>query len=237
MTNAMEKVDVSVSPEKVSSGVACLDDLMGGGLEPEIITELFGEGGSGKSNLCMQFCLATLRSGRSVIYLDSEGFSTERFKQMSGGDDSLTKNLYLYRLGSLEDQDLAIMRLPKIAEKIRAPGLIVIDSFTEFFRLENQSDLSARSAGFQKQLSNLSAAALKLKVPALITNQIYQDPDSGRLNPFGGFLVDHNMKAIYRVEKFPNGKRRISVTKHRSLPEGRSSEFRITDFGLSCEVQ
>ena len=232
----MEKIDATLSPPKLSSGVNCLDELMGGGLEPEIITEIFGEGGAGKSNLCMQFTMAAINSGNSVIFLDTEGFSTERFRQMSGGGEEAAKGLFLYRVNSLEDQDLAIMRIPKLAERIRSPGLIVIDSFTEFFRLEAQSDPAMRSAGFQKQLSNLSAAALKLKVPVLITNQIYQDPETGRLNPFGGFLIDHIMKAIYRIEKTQDGRRRISVVKHRSVPEGRWVDFRITDFGLSCEV-
>lgn len=233
----MEKVDATLSPRKLSSGVSCLDELMAGGLEPEIITEVFGEGGAGKSNLCMQFTISAINAGNSVIFLDTEGFSTERFRQMSGANDEAARGLYLYRINSLEDQDLAIMRIPKLAERIRSPGLIVIDSFTEFFRLEAPGDPAVRSAGFQKQLSNLSAAALKLRVPALITNQIYQDPETGRLNPFGGFLIDHIMKAIYRIEKANGGKRRMSVVKHRSIPEGKGADFRITDFGITCEVQ
>ena len=233
----MDKVDLTTARNKVPSGINCIDDLMAGGLEPEIITELFGEGGSGKSNLCMQFTVATLNSGKSVIFLDTEGFSTERFLQVAGGNVDLTKNLYLYRVTSLEDQDLAIMRLSKISERMKSLGLIVIDSFTEYFRLETGGDASSRRAGFQKQLSNLSSTILKLKVPALVTNQIYQDPESGGLHPFGGFLVDHIMKAIYQVEKSSGGKRKLSVIKHRSLAEGLSTVFRITDYGLTCEVQ
>lgn len=233
----MDKVDVTISPEKLRSGVNCIDDLMGGGLEPGIITELFGEGGSGKSNLSMQFTISALNSGMSVIFLDTEGFSSERFMQMAGHRHEITHGLYLYRVTSLEDQDLAIMRLPKIAEKIRSPGLVVIDSFTEFFRLEGQGDMAARTLNLQKQLSSLSATVVKMKIPALITNQIYMDPESRKLNPFGGFLMDHIMKAIYRVEKSPDGRRRISVVKHRSIQDGRWADFRITDFGLNCEVQ
>ena len=110
-----------------------------------------------------------------------------------------------------------------------------MDSFTEYFRLEASGDAATRAAGFQKELSSLAASALKFRVPVLLTNQIYQSPDSGNLHPFGGYVIDHVMKAIFRVEKTKDGKRRLVVVKHRSIKEGTSREFRITEYGLSCE--
>lgn len=231
----MDKVDLSKPPEKIPLGVNCIDELTSGGIEPEVITEIYGEGGSGKSNLSMQYAISTIKSGKSVLYFDTEGFSSERFLQISGGQAALMDGLILYRISSLEDQDLAILKIPKIMEKTRSIGLVVIDSFTEYFRLEGKMDASARAAGFQKQLNNLASAALRFRIPVLITNQIYQSPDSGSLHPFGGFVIDHVMKAIYRLEKTASGKRRIYVAKHRSIEENKYAEFRITEFGLNCE--
>ncbi len=69
-----------------SGGVACIDYVMSGGLEPGVMTELYGEGGTGgKSNMCMVFAVSALSLGRSVIFLDTEGLSTERLLQVSGG--------------------------------------------------------------------------------------------------------------------------------------------------------
>lgn len=232
----MEKVDLEEKLDRLPMGVGCIDDVMGGGLEPRIITEIFGEGGSGKSNISMQFTLSALRSGGSVIFLDTEGFSTERFMQICGDQSGLVNNLFLYRIESLDDQEVAIMRAGKMLEKNHKITLLVVDSFTEYFRLEKTGDSSARAAGFQRQLSVLSNIALKYRIPVLITNQIYQDIDSKSLQPFGGFIIDHTMKAIFKVEKLTSGKRRISVTKHRSLPEGKQTSFRIVDFGIQCEV-
>ncbi len=231
----MEKVDLTSLPGKIPIGISCLDELTGGGLESEVITEIYGEGGAGKTNISMQFAISTIREGGQVLYLDTEGFSVERFLQISGGDSSMADGLILYRVSSLEDQDLAILRVPKILEKTRKVRLIIIDSFTEYFRLEASADAASRAAGFQKELSSLAASALKFRVPVLLTNQIYQSPDSGNLHPFGGYVIDHVMKAIFRVEKTKDGKRRLVVVKHRSIKEGTSREFRITEYGLSCE--
>ena len=46
--------------------------------------------------------------------------------------------------------------------------------------------------------------------------------------PFGGYFIDHAMKAIYYIEKMDNGNRRITVIKHRSIQENLFSEFKIT---------
>ena len=81
----MDKVDLSKPPEKIPLGVNCIDELTSGGIEPEVITEIYGEGGSGKSNLSMQYAISTIKSGKSVLYFDTEGFSSERFIQISGG--------------------------------------------------------------------------------------------------------------------------------------------------------
>ena len=231
----MEKVDLTSPAEKIPLGISCIDELTAGGLEPEVITEIFGEGGAGKTNLSMQFAISAIRAGGHVLYLDTEGFSAERFLQISGGDPALMKGLVLYRVSSLEDQDLAILRIPKLLEKSSSIKLVVIDSFTEYFRLEASSDAAVRAGHFQKELSTLATAALKFRIPVMITNQIYQNPDSGDIHPFGGHVIDHVMKAIYRVEKSREGKRRLVVVKHRSIREGNGTDFKITEFGLNCE--
>ncbi len=232
----MEKVDAAQRHEKLPIGVDCIDTLTGGGLEAGVITELYGEGGSGKSNLSMLFALSAIKGGKNAVFLDTEGFSSDRFLQICGNSTEPAENLMLYRVTSLDDQELSIMRISKMMEKNKKIGVVIVDSFTEYFRLEKTSDSSARTAGFQKQLGLLSSLALRGNIPVLITNQIYQDVESKILQPFGGFIVDHSMKAIFRLEKLPDGKRRMSVVKHRSMPEGKRADFRIMDYGVTCEV-
>ncbi len=231
----MDKVDTAAIPKKLPTGISCIDELTCGGVESGIITEIYGEGGAGKTNLCMQYALSALKSGLSVLYMDSEGISIERLGQVSGGNTEELRNLVVYRITSLEDQDLSIIRLPKLIEKMENPGLVIIDSFTEYFRLEKSNDFQGRTSMMQKQLGALNSLCSRTGIPVLITNQIYQDIESGNLQPFGGFIIDHVMKAIYRIERIPGGKRRLSVIKHRSIKEDVGVPFRLTDFGISCE--
>lgn len=231
----MEKVDPARKSERLPLGVDCVDTLMNGGLESGVITELYGEGGSGKSNMSMLFAISAISQGKKAVFLDTEGFSTDRFMQICGSSSEQAENLMLYRVSSLDDQELSIMRVSKMLDKSNKIGIVIVDSFTEYFRLEKTADAASRSAGFQKQISLLSGIALKADIPVLITNQIYQDVDSKLLQPFGGFLIDHSMKAIFNMQRLPEGRRRISVSKHRSIPEGKSSEFSIVDYGINCE--
>ena len=124
----MEKIDPSTLIERLQSGVACIDSVMGGGLEPGVITEFYGEGGSGKSNLAMVFSLAAIKLGKTAIYLDTEGFSGDRFMQICGSDRTVAENMHLFRVSSLDDQELSLMRASKNLEKMKNPGILVVDS-------------------------------------------------------------------------------------------------------------
>ncbi len=236
----MEKIKFTDKIEKIQSGYKCIDNLMNGGVEPEIITEFYGEGGSGKTNIAMVYSYSVIKSGKPIIYIDTEGFSIERFSQIAGNDDDIFKEMNLYRVKSLDDQYLAIIRAEKlIKEKYssnKSMGLLVVDSFTNFFRMETGNDLAARMEGYEKQLNILAGIASKYRIPVIITNQIYEDVENKSLEPFGGFFIDHAMKAIFRIDKESNGIRKLTVTKHRSISENLFTEFKIVDNGLSCEM-
>src|SRR5512137_2439834 len=59
-----------------------LDELLGGGLESGIITRIYGEAGSGKTNFCLQAARECVRSEKKVAYIDTEGVSLERIRQI-----------------------------------------------------------------------------------------------------------------------------------------------------------
>ena len=78
--------------KKLSFRVPELDTLMGGGMETQAITEMYGEFGSGKSQIVHQMAvnvqLPTDLGGLdgSAIYIDTENtFRPERIEQMVNG--------------------------------------------------------------------------------------------------------------------------------------------------------
>ncbi|MCL4342991.1 MAG: AAA family ATPase [Candidatus Thermoplasmatota archaeon] len=246
----MERIDATGEVTRIKSGISCLDSVLSGGLEKKIISEIYGEGGSGKTNLSLLISLSVVASGGTAVYLDTEGVSTERgtavyldtegvsterIRQLTASMKGDLKKLYLYRIKSLEDQELTLLRIEKNIDRGQTvPELIVIDSFTEYFRLEKSSDPSGRTATMQKHMAILMSIISKSDCAVLITNQIYQDVQTGNLEPFGGYVIDHSVKAIFRISKLPESKRKMEVLKHRSEREGHSMYFRITSFGIEC---
>ena len=70
--------------QKISSNSA-IDDLLGGGFEKGVITQIFGPPSSGKSNIALSLAVNVAKNNRKVIYIDTEGgISIDRIKQISG---------------------------------------------------------------------------------------------------------------------------------------------------------
>ena len=218
--------------ERLPVGCQSLDLLLGGGFESGIITELYGESGSGKSNIVLQLAVAAVTRGLKVIFIDTEGFSAERFKQIAGpGAAEMAKKIIIFEHMSLEQQAMAIREASKIVS--RDVGLVVLDSATSLYRmlLEAEDSRPARRA-LTVQLSELQEIARRHSIPVVITNQVYTDIESNTLRPLGGTYLEHMCKAIVLLEKAGEGLRRARLMKHRSLPENRTAQFRLTSRGL-----
>ncbi|UUX93922.1 DNA repair and recombination protein RadB [Methanoplanus endosymbiosus] len=215
---------------KIHTGADELDELIGGGLENRVITQYYGEPAGGKSTFCLMSAVSVLRSGKSVIYIDSEGFSAERFKQIAGDNaKELASNLILFEPCDFREQSIMIDQCREILER-KNTGLIVLDSITALYRVN-----AASSGDVQRQLSQqlikLLAYSRKYDIPVIVTNQVYTDIDTDRLSGLGGTSLRHISKVIIRIERDKNFRRAV-LEKHRSKPEGEYFRFEITEKGI-----
>ena len=122
--------------DRRTSGIPALDNLLGGGLEVRTITQIYGEPASGKSTLCMIAAVSCLRAGQPVVYIDSEGFSIERFRQIAGEDtEKIADHLFLFEPLDFEHQGTMIAEAEKVL-KTHKPGLLVMDSATALYRTD-----------------------------------------------------------------------------------------------------
>jgi DNA repair protein RadB len=216
--------------KKISTGAVGLDNLLGGGLESRVITQFFGEAGSGKSTLCLMAVVSVLRNGGGVVYIDSEGFSIERFSQIAGNSTmEFAKHLYIFEPSTFAEQGMMIAESERLI-KTGIAHLIVVDSATALYRVE-QMDMKDALSMLSHQMMVLLGIAKRYDIPVLITNQVFMDIDHHRLSGLGGTALSHISKAIIRVEKY-EGYRRAVISKHRSLAEGNSWEFVITSDGV-----
>ncbi len=221
-----------MSGERLPTGCGSLDRLLGGGFEHGTLSQLFGEGGSGKTSLALQAAVASARGGRRAVYIDTEGLSPERFRQIAGPDaKAISEKVLIFEPRSFLEQSTVLEEVERVARE--NVGLVVWDSATFHYRLELGGDEQALKRELGRQLATLLRIARERNLVALITNQIYTDIDHDVLRPLGGSLVDHICKTILQLEKtgLP-GRRRAVVRKHRSLAEGTSCEVVLTDRGM-----
>jgi circadian clock protein KaiC len=72
-TISLESSDLEVSPStgphRIPTGIAGLDDVLGGGLPQGHLYLVEGDPGTGKTTLALQFLLDGIRQGESVIYV------------------------------------------------------------------------------------------------------------------------------------------------------------------------
>ena len=218
--------------DRLPSGCPSLDLLLGGGFESGIISQLYGESGTGKSNIVMQLAVQAVARDLRVIFIDTEGFSAERFKQIAGpGAEEMAAKIMIFEPMSLEQQAIAIREAAKIAG--RDLGLIILDSATSLYRvlLEAEDNRSIRRT-LTVQLSELQEIARRHRIPVVITNQVYMDIENNSLRPMGGTGLEHICKAILFLEKRGEGLRSARLMKHRSSPEGIAADFRLTARGV-----
>jgi len=218
--------------EKRSTGNAALDTLIGGGLELRTITQFYGEPASGKSTLCLVAAVACLRDGHAVAWIDSEGFSTERFRQIAGEDtEKIAERFFLFEPVDFEHQGSMILEVEKVL-KAHKPGLLVIDSATALYRTDLEKGRDAMQA-LTRQMIHLLGYAKRYEIPVIITNQVYMDTVKNTFYGLGGTALEHISKVIVRLEKTDTpGLRRARLVKHRSRPEGASFEYEITGDGI-----
>jgi DNA repair protein RadB len=205
------------------------DKLLGGGLEEDAITNVYGPAGSGKTNMTIISALACLRSGKKVVYMDTEGsFSVERFHQL-GGTEKDMKNIVFIDVHTWDEQCRESKKLESV---ISGAGLVIVDSMVSLYRLEmSDSKFSEINRQLATQYSILSRIARKNKIPILVTNQIYGIGEDIELT--SRTIAKYWSKTMIELRKTERDNTRLAILrKHRSQPENAKIEFEITKTGL-----
>ncbi|MGB2581308.1 MAG: DNA repair and recombination protein RadB [Thermoplasmata archaeon] len=219
---------------RVPVGAKALDELLGGGLEAGAITLLFGEAGTGKTNICLQVARNVALDGKKVVYIDTEGVSMERLKQVSGDDyEKVMKSILFFEPHSFDEQEKIVDKAAKLAESPAGVGVIILDSATIHYRLTRKDDEKGIRKSLSPQLARLLVVARNMQIPVLLTSQVYTDIEKGTFEPLGGHVLLHNAKAIVRLDKVGASSRRAVIIKHRHLEEGRRADFKLTKSGVA----
>jgi DNA repair protein RadB len=218
----------------LATGSPSLDELLEGGIEGGAITLLFGEAGTGKTNICLQVARNVGILGKKVIYVDTEGVSLERLMQMAGDRyEEVMRNILFFEPHDFDDQEKAVEKAVKLSESSLEVGVIILDSATIHYRLTRNDEEKGTRKSLSTQLAKLLGVARSKGIPVLLTSQVYTDIEKHTFEPLGGHVLLHNAKTIIRLDKVGSSTRRAVIIKHRHLEEGRRADFRLTKGGVT----
>jgi len=232
---------------RLATGSKKLDELLGGGLETQSITEFYGEYSSGKSQLAHQMCvnvqLPPSRGGLNgaALYLDTENtFRTERIAQMANhfglDTDEVARDIILAEAYTSDHQMFLLENADKIIKENNV-RLIIVDSLTAHFRSEyiGRESLSLRQQKLNQHMHKLIRLARAFNAVALVTNQVMASPEvffGETIRPIGGHIVAHTSHTRIYLRKTTRGPVRVArLVSSPYLPEGECL-FKITENGI-----
>jgi DNA repair and recombination protein RadB len=163
-----------LSDVNISTGINCLDQILGGGFPFGCISLIFGESGTGKTTLAMQCAVNHVRDNRSVIYVDSDGmFSLDRLSQIVYGDlSSVTPSIMVFSPRSFQEQYEIIETLESFISS--RTKLVIFDTFSSLYRLEltDREQTFGLNRQMNRQLAYLTEIARRKEIAMLLTSQV-----------------------------------------------------------------
>jgi DNA repair protein RadA len=231
---------------KVRTGSDALDELMGGGFETQAIIELFGEFGSGKTQLGHQMAVNVtkpLEDGGldgTTIFIDTENtFRPERIIQMAEGQgldpEEILGKIRVARAFNSHHQMLLAEKAGELAKE-HGVRCLVVDSLTAHFRAEyvGRGALADRQQKLNKHMHDLQRFGDLHNAVVVVTNQVQAKPDAffgDPTRPIGGHIVGHAATFRVYLRKSKGQKRIARLIDSPSLPEG-EAVFSIVEEGV-----
>ena len=196
----------------ITTGSKAIDSLLGKGIESQALTELIGEFGSGKTQICHQLCVSVQLPlekgglGGRALFIDTEGtFRPERVIAIAQGlglnpDEVLGNIIYARAFNSdhqmlLSDEAFSLVSQNNVR-------LVIVDSVITHFRSEypGREALAPRQQKLNRHIHQLLRMSDIYNLAVILTNQIQSTPDTffGNPNkPAGGNVLAHG--STYRI--------------------------------------
>jgi DNA repair protein RadA len=232
---------------RITTGSKALDELIGGGIETQAITEVFGEFGSGKSQLSHELAVTVQlpeeKGGldAEAVFIDTENtFRPERIEQIANAFEldleEVLNKIHIARAFNSSHQILMAEKVNELIQEGKNIRLVIVDSLTAHFRAEyvGREALATRQQKLNQHLHTLQNIANTYNAAVFVTNQVQARPDAFFGSPtkaIGGHVLGH--AATYRIwlKKGLAGKRIARLVDSPHLPEG-ECVFKITTAGI-----
>ncbi len=232
--------------QKLSSMVQSIDDLLSGGFETQALVEVYGEFGSGKTQIGHQLavnCTMPVDQGGldgDVFYIDTEDtFRPERITQMARGHgldpEEVLERIHVARAYNSAHQMLLAEEIKRMSRGTNVK-MIIVDSLTSHFRAEfvGRGMLASRQQKLNKHLKDLKQLADVNNALVLVTNQVQSKPDAmwgDPTKPIGGHVLAHASTFRLYLRKAKGGRRIARLVDSPNLPDG-ECVYQVCEEGL-----
>jgi DNA repair protein RadA len=222
-SSAEKMLEIREKLIKFTTGSQSFDLFLRGGIETQALTEIAGEFGSGKSQLCYTLCVTANMANKDygIIFVDTENaFKAERIHQIAESRgleaEEIMKKIFVCKIYYSAHLEAVIRSLAKYIEQYKA-RLVIIDSIISLHRAEfaGRETLAERQQRLNAILHKLKRMAEIYNVAIVYTNQVQAQPDSFFGNSFdsmraaGGNIMGH--ASTYRIFLRKMGHNRIAM--------------------------
>lgn len=220
--------------ERISTGIADLDNILGGGLPDYSFNMIAGDPGAGKTTLCHQIMFANASPEKPAIYFTILGESPLkmlRYQQQFTFFDmaKVDQSIHFINLSEQVMENLAGI-LKTITDEVERlqPGVIVIDSFRSLARRSSAGQATG-SLAFQTFLERLAIHLTSWQATSFLVGE-YTANDA-RENPI--FTLADGILWLSQTVNRNSMVRKLQVLKMRgqNTQPGMHS-FRISNAGL-----
>lgn len=220
-TTANDLFESNEKFQQIVFNVKSLDELTDGGVDVGAVTEIFGEAGSGKTQLCLQLALNCALpkefhglNGKTCYVSTDKRFPISRLAQMAEGsryadhDIKFLHLIHVWEVYTLADlQAFVKEELPNRLQILPDIRLVIIDSIAGIFRYETD-DFIGRARDMRELFHELKKLAAVYNFAIVVTNHITSVPqadgtsknESACGQAFNN-LVDVKLK-VSKTEKF-----------------------------------
>jgi len=242
-TELMEK---RATVGKLTTSSSTFDELLGGGVETQSITEFYGQYGSGKTQFILQLAVNAQLPveqgglGGEVAIIDTENtFRPERIISMAKAleldPDEVLSKIHVGRAYNSHQQMLMVKKVKEIAKE-KPIKMLAVDSLTGAFRAEyiGRGTLAERQGKINAHMSALARFGDLHNAAVVVTNQVSSNPAAffgDPTKPIGGNIVGHTSKFRIYLRRGKAGRRVCRLVDSPHLPENEAL-VSITEDGI-----
>jgi len=256
----MKASELMVEPfDKISTTILGLDESLAGGIRCGQITELSGEAGAGKSNLCAQIGVLVMMSRKQarlqglnggnestvlLIHTEGEGklkLTIKRFKTLAtsmASEDIVSERLHVMNCSSEFELVEMVNRLKETLTTIPNVKLVIIDSITcAFIQLDGDIDrrfYARRSKRLTEMMKVLVQVAWDSRIAVLVTNHVSFNARLGEVRPAMGRHWSHMCQTKIYLGRKGGGS---DVTRFAHVTKGAINTPEIAQFRISDRIE